>query len=350
MARSISQIYAEAIHTRNNYLQITELDSGRTGSKMSMLNLITYVMAVLIHTYEVTLDLFQADVASIISNRINGTAPYYALVSKLFQFNPESQVGDRLIFNEDTYKIEYETINVSHRIIAQSSYEDYDSDGAIVLKVCKNSNDSNDIENGTIYTQLSDAELTAFKNYISTIKYCGAKIYCVSNPGDIVLIHTNSIAPIYYNDALVTRTQAIQNIKKAISEYTSTFEYDTYISYQKIIDVIQNAEGITDISANVKIGVKKYNNKTGIYDGEKMISGRTRSGSGFIKFIDTDGISTLDGLTLISETSRKENASPISVVNSNDNHQYDWVKVNGGWVAPTPTEIADAGTYTERTH
>ena len=33
MSRSISQIYAEALATRNNYLQITELDSGRTSRR-----------------------------------------------------------------------------------------------------------------------------------------------------------------------------------------------------------------------------------------------------------------------------------------------------------------------------
>ena len=348
MARSISQIYAEAIHTRNNYLQITELNSGRTGSKMSILNLITYVMAALIQTYETTLDLFQADIASVINSRINGTAPYYALVAKLFQFNPEQQVGDRLIFNENTYKIEYETVNEAHRIIAQSSYEDYGNDGAIVLKVCKNSDDANDIDNGTLYTQLTDAELTAFKNYISTIKYCGAKIYCVSNPGDIVLIHTSQTAPIYYDDALVTRTQAIQNIKKAIAEYTSTFEYDTYISYQKIIDTIQNAEGITDISSNVKIGVKKYDSKTGVYGAEKKITGRIRSGSGFIKFLDTDGASTIDDLALVSETSRKESTSQVSVVNNQNSQHLEWVQVDGGWVAPTIPDLNYMDTYTER--
>lgn len=48
--RSVSQIYSEAIATRNNYLQLTELNSGRTNSKMSIMNLMTYVVAVCIYT------------------------------------------------------------------------------------------------------------------------------------------------------------------------------------------------------------------------------------------------------------------------------------------------------------
>ena len=71
MSKSLSQIYSEAIQTRNNYLQITELNSGLTNSKMSILNLITYVMSVLIHSYHVILDIFEIEIANIISTRIN---------------------------------------------------------------------------------------------------------------------------------------------------------------------------------------------------------------------------------------------------------------------------------------
>ena len=38
--RSVSQIYSEAVSTRNNYLQLTELNTGRSNSKLSMLNLL----------------------------------------------------------------------------------------------------------------------------------------------------------------------------------------------------------------------------------------------------------------------------------------------------------------------
>lgn len=332
MARNISQIYAEAIATRNDYLQITELDSGRTGSKMSILNLITYVMAVLIYSYETILDIFQINVATIISNRINGTAPYYATIAKLFQFNPISQTGDPMVFDEELYKIEYETVNEEHRIIAQASYENFNQGDAIILKVCKESTDSNDTDNGTLYTQLSDAELTAFKQYIANVKFCGATIYCTSNPGDIIYVHTSSVAPIYFDNTLVTEGQALQNIKTSLAEYAKSFEYDSYISYQKIIDVIQNTTGITDISSNVTVGVLLYNDEKGVYNDEVTVTGRIRSGSGYLKFIDEDEESTLNDLVLISESQRHEMLTNATSIDTTELNETSWEKTDGQWV------------------
>lgn len=332
MARSISQIYAEAIYTRNNYLQLTELNSGRTGSKLSILNLLTYVMSVLIHTYETALDLFQLNVADIIKNRVNGTPAYYAAIAKHFQFNSETQTGDVLSFDEETYKIGYETVDESHRIIAQASWEDYSQKDAIILKVCKNNTNNTEIDGGTVYSQLSNAELTAFKQYISAIKFCGARIYCLSTPGDIVSIGTSTNAPIYYDDTLVSKQQAIQNIKDALTEYAKGFEFDGYIHYQRIIDVLQNATGIVDISSNVTVFVKLYNNETGTYDTAIDLTGRMRSSSGYLKFVNESGDSIADSLTLLPNSQRKDRESNVldvgAVNRGNIIYRYDQVN---GW-------------------
>ena len=90
--RSVSQIYSEIVTTRNNYLQLTELNSGRTNSKLSMMNLITYVTAVCIHTYEAVLDVFQLKIAEILNGRINGTPDWYVMTAKKFQYNPLMRV------------------------------------------------------------------------------------------------------------------------------------------------------------------------------------------------------------------------------------------------------------------
>lgn len=346
MARSISQIYAEAIYTRNNYLQITELDSGRTKSKMSMLNLITYVMAVLIHTYEAALDVFQVDIATIIGNRINGTPQYYVTIAKYFQFNPDTQEGDPIVFNEDTMKVEYEAVDETHRIVVQSSYEYYEQ--GIILKVCKEETDSKELDGGTAYTQLSDAEMTAFKSYISAIKFCGAKLYCLSNPGDIITIHTSASAPIYYNDSAVTREQAVQNIKNAFVEYIRSIEFDDYVRYQKIIDVIQNADGVTDVSARVRVGIFQYNNQTGAYGNEINITGRIKTGSGYIKLTGTDGNSTLDSLTLLPESGRRSAISSVSTIKNGGRADVVYTNVDGVWKRDDDTIQVEKNIYTQK--
>lgn len=135
--RSVSQIYSEAVTTRNNYLQLTELNTGRSNSKLSMINLLTYVVAVCIHTYEAILDLFQVRVAEVLNGRINGTPDWYAIMAKKFQYNHVTETGDELVFNEETMKIEYSKVDASHRIVEKAAWQT-DADGrALTLKVCK---------------------------------------------------------------------------------------------------------------------------------------------------------------------------------------------------------------------
>ena len=88
--RSVSQIYSEAVNIRNNYLQLTELNTGRSNSKLSIINLLTYVVAVCIHTYEAVLDIFQVRIAEVLNGRVNGTPDWYAIMSKKFQYNATS--------------------------------------------------------------------------------------------------------------------------------------------------------------------------------------------------------------------------------------------------------------------
>lgn len=148
MSKSLSQIYSEAIQTRNNYLQITELNSGLTNSKMSILNLITYVMSVLIHSYHVILDIFEIEIANIISTRINGTAQWYVIMATKFQYNNNTKNCDQLVFDEDTLKIKFNKVDTSHQIIAKAAYVDNDTKDGIILKVCKNNINSDEKNNG----------------------------------------------------------------------------------------------------------------------------------------------------------------------------------------------------------
>ena len=138
MSRTLSQIYSEALLTRNNHLQITELDNGLTRSKLSLMNLLTYVMSALIYTYETVLDVFEYNIAQLILNRINGSAAWYALMATKFQYDTVTGQADPFGFNDKTMALEYDTIDESHRIIAKAAYRTNDVDNTLTLMVCKN--------------------------------------------------------------------------------------------------------------------------------------------------------------------------------------------------------------------
>lgn len=289
MSKSLSQIYSEAIQTRNNYLQITELNSGLTNSKMSILNLITYVMSVLIHSYHVILDIFEIEIANIISTRINGTAQWYVIMATKFQYNNNTKNCDQLVFDEDTLKIKFNKIDTSHQIIAKAAYVDNDTKDGIILKVCKNNINSDEKNNGVNYMQLNSDELTAFKYYLSQIKFIGANIQVLSIPGDIITVKN---CVVVYNDRYITEEQAFNNIKNALIKYTTTLDYNAFIYSQKIIDTIMSLDYIENIN-NIDIYINKYNLSLRKYDSAVKLTNIQHAYSGYIKFIDEKGESTI---------------------------------------------------------
>lgn len=305
--RSISQIYSEAVATRNNYLQLTELNTGRSNSKLSMINLLTYVVAVCIHTYEAVLDIFQFRLAEVLNGRINGTPDWYALTAKKFQYNSVTGKGDELRFNEDTMKIEYVAPNTSHRIIERAAWQLNNASGTLILKVCKANTDSNELNNGTPYMPLSNPELTAFKQFIQQIKFIGAEIICQSLPGDILTVIADKDNPIFYDDSYITAAQAMDNIKNAMIEYANSLEFNGMIYAQSVIDVIRKAEYISDVSTGVKVSISTYNNVKGEYQNPVTIKTRFQLSSGYIKLLDENAALTIntDNLTLV----------PISKIN-----------------------------------
>lgn len=298
--RSVSQIYSEAVNTRNNYLQLTELNTGRSNSKLSMINLLTYVVAVCIHTYEAILDLFQIRIAEVLNGRINGTPDWYAMIARKFQYNNVTDTGDEIKFNEDTMKIEYVQIDPSHRIIEKAAWQT--DDKSLILKVCKANDNSNEVNNGIPYMQLNDHELTAFRMFIQQIKFVGADIYCESSPGDIITIVADKYNPIFYNDSYVTAAQALSTLQQVMIDFANEMEFNGMFYYQSVLDVIRKAEHITDISNNIRIYISSYNTIDGKYDEPVELKNRTRLKSGYIRLLDINSVMTINSnnLTLVA--------------------------------------------------
>lgn len=288
MSRSISQIYSEAVATRNNYLQISPLNSGRSESKLSVINVMTYVMAVLIYSYEVLLDVFQLQIAKLISERACGTPSYYANMAKYFQYNPEREVMDELEFDENTFRIKFKTLDESHRIIEKSAYQ-HDTEKGLILKVCKKNSDSTSNDGGGVYTRLTDKELTAFKNYIDEIKFVGAKIYCRSTLGDVLSIN----ATVIYDDLYIDEQQALENVKAKLIEYVKKLDFNGYVYYQSVIDAMQEAEHIVSITgvnstdkAYAKVTLAEYDEVEKKYKEPVDIVERRTPNSGYLTFVD----------------------------------------------------------------
>lgn len=285
MSRSISQIYAEAVARRNDYLQISPLNSGRSEAKLSVVNVLTYVMAALIYSYEILLDVFQVQIARLIAKRINGTARYYAEMALYFQFNSATQTMDEMVYDDTNFQFKFKTVDSSHRIVAKSAYQEYKTVG-MVIKICKANTNSSD--GGALYMPLNNVELMAFANYMDEIKFLGAKLTYRSILGDLMNVN----ATIVYDDLYIDQAQAFQNVKDALIAYATGLDFNGYVYYQSVIDAIQGAAHIVTVSGpsdSVKyaqVTLSEYDSDKKAYKDAVEVVERCTPASGYLTFVD----------------------------------------------------------------
>ena len=239
MSRTLTEIYNEAVETRNKYLELTELTND---SKMSIINAFTWVTAAAIYSFETLLDVFTTDIAKTFTQRINGTSAYYANAMLKWQY------GDDLIINDEGTAFHYATEDTTKRLITHVSYQEYYNeefkDNILILKVASGE--------GRSLSQLSDEELIAGRAYLNQIKFAGVKCNVVSRRGDVLVPRLT----VYY-DGAITKEELYDNIDTALIDFIVNMKFDSLVYSQKIIDAIQKVEHVTDVHIDHEASVEQ---------------------------------------------------------------------------------------------
>ena len=239
MSRTLTEIYNEAVETRNKYLELTELTND---SKMSIINAFTWVTAAAIYSFETLLDVFTTDIAKTFTQRINGTSAYYANAMLKWQY------GDDLIINDEGTVFHYATEDTTKRLITHVSYQEYYNeefkDNILILKVASGE--------GRSLSQLSDEELIAARAYLNQIKFAGVKCNVISRRGDVLVPRLT----VYY-DGAITKEELYDNIDTALIDFIVNMKFDSLVYSQKIIDAIQKVEHVTDVHIDHEASVEQ---------------------------------------------------------------------------------------------
>lgn len=232
MARTLSEIYAEAKDTRNQYLELTEFENS---SKMSILDTFTWVTSACIWTFENVMDVFKIDLAKDLQNRINGTPAYFA--NALLKY----QSGDDLVMNEEGTAFSYPNIDPSKRIITKVAYFEEEEKGfydkMVRFKIATGKPGA--------YYRIEEDELIAIRAYLNQILFAGQHARVVSRIGDVLIPRV-----VVYYDGAVTEDELYQSIENALNEYIQNIEFNGLVYSQKVIDCIQNVEHVTDVSVS----------------------------------------------------------------------------------------------------
>lgn len=232
MSRTLTDIYNEAVETRNQYLELTELTND---SKMSIINAFTWVTSAAIYSFETLLDVFMTDISTVFNSRINGTPAYYANAMLKWQF------GDELVINDEGTSFSYAQEDTTKRVISHVSYQEVYSeeykDDVLILKVATGDEDS--------LSRLTDEQLIAARAYLNQIKFAGVKCNVISRKGDVLVPRVT----VYY-DGAVSKEELYDAIDQSLIQFVNDMQFDSLLYAQKVIDAIQKTEHVTDVYIN----------------------------------------------------------------------------------------------------
>lgn len=247
MARSVKDIYDSIIAEKESFSQLngllplgtsyddllTDLSSS---SKVSVWRLMAFVVASVIWVLETFMDLWQAEVNTLIESQKFGSLPWYVSIAKLWQ------QGHVLIFVDDFPA--YAADDPVAKIVTHASA--IESGGVIFLKVAKTG--------GSGLEALTTPELDEFRSYIAQRKVAGANLVADSLNADTLQVDVE----IKYNPILAEATVQA-NVELAISSYLAALPFDAVFRRLAFEDAIQGVEGVTGITINNMTGNQGLN-------------------------------------------------------------------------------------------
>lgn len=194
-------------------------------SKVSVLNLICYIVAMASRSVEWLHDQFREEVEERIAAALPGTVSWYW--NKVMEF----QYGDSL--NE---MAAYDTIDPTKRIVAFCAITE--ANNGIIVKASKAN-----------YEVLTQTELAALSEYVSQIKFAGTQAAVYSFDPDEVNVELNIWRdPMILDSDMCRISDGTEVIEEAITEYLDNIVYGGVFNKTKLIDAIQKVEGVLDVT------------------------------------------------------------------------------------------------------
>ena len=201
-------------------------------SVVSIENILFYIVAACSHVLEVLFDQFKADVDEKISRAVVASVPWYYKIAKEFQY------GDALVFNEATQQYSYPKEDEKKRLVKYVAVRDRGSSVEILASG----------ETGGQPTVISDDVLTAFKQYLNRVKIAGVILSVRSLPADSISITaTIRIDPLVIDRTGIRIEDGSFVVENAVNAYLRNIIYGGTFNKTKLVDAIQNVEGVLDV-------------------------------------------------------------------------------------------------------
>lgn len=206
------------------------MDDLNSGSKVAIWRLWVWIMATLSWMQNAAMLKHKKEVESQIENQRHGTTKYYHAKSLDFQ------LGHALFWNGHQYV--YLNADESAQIIKRSAVGMHL--GVLRFKVTKEIN--GELE------PLTSSEKTAFSDYLLDILYPGTNYSVISTQADELKLDLNVYVDHQVINAdgenVITGEYIVEN---AINRYIENLPFNGRMAIQKLIDEIQEVEGVKDL-------------------------------------------------------------------------------------------------------
>lgn len=247
MARTKQEIKDQIIQQKNNAPELTGLNSV---SNTAIWNLWVDLTVTVIFLFERLLDLFKADIQSIINSNQYGTDQWWYNQVKGYQH------GDLLVFLNNVFQ--YAVINPSKQIIKFCSITS--QGGKVQVKVATSASGQPAV--------LDANQINGLIDYLEEIRPSGVQFVVQSLQADILKIYLN----VYYNasaDITIVKP-AVEAAIMAYLENLNTTQFDGTLYVNRLIDAIQAVTGVVNdqvevLSISAKNGADPYQAFTSRY-------------------------------------------------------------------------------------
>lgn len=288
MARSLEEIQ-EAIKVNiRTYPSLDDyLFPEEGGSKVSVFNVIIYVVAAAIFTFETILDITKTEITAIRDQSISGNAKWVQRQVLNFQYGDVVTLVD--------FVPTYVPIDESARIVTQCSVKQLGS-GDLAIKVAKGAAPS--------LTPLSGPELSALEDYwfgtgtTEGVGFAGVRTTFINLSPDRMRVQ----ATVYFFGQFV-EADVKTAVIAAINNFFSTFQseaFDGTVFMIKLIDAVQDVPGVSRI---VLTDVKARDAATALSSASTIDpQGYYTTVAGYLISEDTTGNALTNTITMVQET------------------------------------------------
>jgi len=234
MATSIEDIIIEMDTEQALQPDLATLNSP---SQSAIYTLWKYITAVVINLHEQLWDIFKLEIEAIAASAVPGTPSWIRKMALYFQY--DAVTPQVIELNTTTLAPEYPTVDPLLNIITQCAIKEAPNH-LVKVKVAKGVVGS--------LAPLSGAELIAFEEYLTVIKFAGIQMDAISLLPDRLQVD----ATIYY-DGQYTAALVKANVITAITNYCYNLGFDSFVRINGgntnpgLVDAIQAVQGVVDV-------------------------------------------------------------------------------------------------------